>query len=119
MRVALIDDDVQQLDLLARLLRLEDLDVLEVRGEMCGVTNAVRAYRPDVVLVDLNMPHLPCASLVRLMKREVPKAKYIIYSADIAERLRRAQLESGANDALSKSCPIRQVALKIKSYENA
>lgn len=119
MRVVMIDDDEQQLELLSSLLRLEDLEVLTVPGRMCSVTNAVRAYDPQVVLVDLNMPHLPCGQLIRLMRREVPRAKYVLYSADVAERIRRAQLESGADAALSKSTPIRQVALKIKSFEDA
>lgn len=119
MRVAVIDDNAQQLELVTRLLRLEDLDVLPVLGQVGSVTNAVRAYRPDVMLVDLNMPHLPCVDLVRLMRREVPGAVFILFSADTAEHIRRAMLECGAEAALSKSTPIHQVAMKIKSYEDA
>lgn len=129
MRVAVIDDDPMQLELFERNLRLEYLDVLALDNSI-GVTNQVRAFKPDVVLIDLNMGRLlPGEQLLRILLREVPQSHYIVFSADDATRLRRVvrEVREGISDsydaltrvdAMSKSSDWKQVVHKIKSFED-
>jgi two-component system OmpR family response regulator len=119
MRVAVIDDDPQQLELIYRFLSLEGFEVLTIKNEIGSVTNTARAFKPDVILVDLNMPHLPGVGLVRIMRREIPGAKIVVYSSDDATKIRKAQLETGAHSALSKSIDLRQLVNQIRSFEDA
>ncbi len=119
MKVAVIDDDPQHLDLMERNLRREHIEVLTIRNEVGRVTNKVREFDPDVVLVDLHMPHMPGEKLISLLKREVPHAKYIVFSAADATRLRAVLLDTGADLALSKSTDMRQIINHIKSFEDA
>lgn len=119
MRVAIIDDDIQYLELLARNLLREHIEVLMLRNEIGRVTNAVREFKPDVVIVDLNMPHMPGEDLIRLLKREIPHARYIILSAADATRTRAVFLSTGADLALSKSTDMKQIVNHIKSFEDA
>lgn len=117
MRVAIIDDDPQHLELMERNLQLEGIEVQTFRSQI-GVTNKIRLFQPDVVLVDLNMPHMPGEELLRLLMREV-KSHYIVFSAADATRLRRVAKETGAARALSKSTPMTQIMHHIKSFEDA
>lgn len=119
LRVVVIDDDVQHLELMERNLRREHIDVLTIRNEVGRVTNAVRAFNPDVVLVDLHMPHMPGEKLISLLKREVPHAKYIVFSAADATRLRSVLLATDADLALSKSTDMQQIINHILSFEDA
>jgi len=130
MKVAVIDDDPMQLELFARNLRHEYLDVLALDNSI-GVTNQIRAFKPDVVLIDLNMGNLlPGEQLLKMLLREVPKSYYIVFSADDATRLRRVVREVREAlpdsydaltrvDAMSKSSDWKQVVHKIKSFEDA
>lgn len=118
MRVVVIDDDVQHLELMERNLRHEHIEVLTIRNEVGRVTNKVRDFKPDVVLVDLHMPHMPGEELLRLLKREVPHAKYIVFSSADATRLRHVMFDTGASLALSKSTDMKQIINHIKSFEN-
>jgi len=119
LRVALIDDDEQQLEMYSRWLRLHDIDVLTIQSEIGAVTNKVVAFKPHVVLVDLNMPHMPGAQLIRLMRRKLPSARYVVFSAENAEQLRRVQMETGADGSLSKSTSPTMFIAAVKTYEDA
>lgn len=119
LRVAIVDDDEEQLEMYARWLRHADIEVLPIKSEIGSVTNKVAAFKPHVVLVDLNMPHLPGRDLIKLMRSKVPNACYVVFSAENPEQIRRVQLETGANGALSKSTPLRMFVAAIKTYEDA
>ena len=129
MKVVVIDDDPVQLELFARNLRHEYLDVLALDNSL-GVTSQVRAFKPDVVLIDLNMGEFVSGEvLLHTLLREVPQSYYIVFSADDATRLRRVVRKARASldsadaltrvDAMSKLCDWKQVVHKIKSYEDA
>ena len=70
-RVLIVDDNVDAADSLAVLL--------ELKGHTCqtvyegnGVLEAVRAFRPEVVLLDLGLPGLSGFEVASLLRRELP-----------------------------------------------
>lgn len=118
LRVVVIDDDQVHLNLMERALQREHVDVLVIKSEIGSVTNRAREFKPDVVLVDLCMPHMPGDELIRLMKREIPTAKYIVLSGcSEPTLLRRAQFDTGADLALLKSTKLEQIIHHIKSFD--
>lgn len=118
MRVVVIDDDVVFLNTIERFLKREHFEVLVLRNTIGSVTNRVRAFRPHVVMVDINMPHLPGDALIRLMKREVPEAAYIVLSGLRAAMVRRVEIETGADKSVMKSTNLQQLAHIIRSFEH-
>lgn len=120
MKVVVIDDSQEHLNMMERWLRRENWveDVLALKNEV-GVTNTVRAFDPDVVLMDLLMPHISGQELLEIMMRDdqIPDACYIVFSGGDATMLRRVQLSVGADLALSKSVEMRHVAHHIRSFE--
>lgn len=119
MRVVVIDDDEQHLNLMRRHLVREGMEVLAIKNNGCNVTNQVRLFDPDVVLMDLYMPILPGDQLISIMKRDdqVPDAAYIVMSGGDATVLRRVQLTLKIQQALSKSSDLTQITHHIRSYE--
>ncbi|HET6956737.1 MAG TPA: response regulator [Vicinamibacterales bacterium] len=120
MRVIIIDDDQEHLNIMERRLKREPWieSILALRNEI-GVTNAVRVFDPDVVLMDLKMPHISGEELLEILMRDdqVPDACYIVFSGSDATLLRRVQLRTGAELALSKSVDLGNVVHHIHSFE--
>src|SRR5262245_18418348 len=56
-RILIVDDDAAQLDLVARLLRLEGFEVATTLSSF-GTSNLIRSFSPKVVLLDVNIPAL-------------------------------------------------------------
>ena len=68
-RVLLVDDDRDVADSLAEVLRLLDYDVrVAYSGE--GALGFAGRYRPDVVILDVNMPGMNGLQAARELKRD-------------------------------------------------
>src|SRR5690606_5831010 len=68
LRVLVVDDDVQHLDLVRRSLRAFGIDV-ETSDSSLGVSAIIRRTEPDLVLLDVNIPALPGDALLGLARR--------------------------------------------------
>ncbi|MEJ7735608.1 MAG: response regulator [Polyangiaceae bacterium] len=65
--VLLIDDAPEIVDVLVELLRTVGYEVVTAGDGFAGLA-AMRARRPDVVLLDHNMPRMPGLEVVRAMR---------------------------------------------------
>jgi two-component system, OmpR family, response regulator len=101
MKIAIIDDDEQQLDITRRQFQRSGWEVLTINYQI-GATNAVRAFAPHAVILDLEMP-IRGVDLIKTMRREVPSALYVLRSSVDEAKLRRAVAETGAHLGFSKS----------------
>jgi len=120
MRVVVIDDSQEHLNMMERWLRREPwIDAILALKNDIGVTNTVRSFDPDVVMMDLLMPRISGEELLEIMMRDdqVPDACYVVFSGGDATTLRRVQLRTGAELALSKSVDLQHVAHHIRSFE--
>lgn len=102
-RVLVVDDITLTRDNIIRSLTFEQN--IEVVGNANSGTQAiemVRQLRPDVVLMDINMPGMDGIAATRAVIHEVPYAQVIILSVqDDTDYLRKAMM-AGARDFLTK-----------------
>ncbi|HEX3596181.1 MAG TPA: response regulator [Polyangiaceae bacterium] len=80
-----------------------------------GTVNAIRATRPRLVIIDVNMPGLPGTS-VSLLVRKTPRlgrVKILLYSSMDQRTLDGLVKEHGADDALTKSATKSQLLAKV------
>jgi DNA-binding NarL/FixJ family response regulator len=90
----------------------------EICGEAADGSDAIekaRDLRPDVVLLDITMPHMNGLDATRIIRRDVPGAKVIILSQYDGTEMRARALEAGAQGYVSKSDAARQLVMAIDS----
>jgi len=63
----------------------------------------VKNLQPDVVILDISMPHREGIRVLREIRKAVPLAEVIIYTADPSVVLQEVCLEAGANFYLDKT----------------
>lgn len=103
MRVLLVDDHPLFREGLISLLRTHNVDVV---GEASSGTEALdltRRFRPDVVLMDLDMPDVGGLEATRLIKAEMPDVKVVILTVSEADEDLFEAIRGGAHGYLVKS----------------
>jgi DNA-binding NarL/FixJ family response regulator len=116
-RVLIVDDVVAVREAL-RLL-LGDQPGVDVVGEAADGEEALRQaarLQPDLVLVDLGLPHPGGLAAIRLLRRGPRPPKIValsIYGAD--DRLRLQALEAGASAYLEKGAPLSDVVAALRA----
>lgn len=77
LRVLVADDDADAVKSLAALLREEGYEVRGVHTGL-GVLAGVRDFGPDVVLLDLGMPHLSGYQVARALRERYASARPLL-----------------------------------------
>lgn len=77
-RVLIADDHALVREGLRKLLEIEeDIEVVGEVGDGQGAINLARKLKPDVVLMDVNMPGTDGITATRVIKKELPKTNVI------------------------------------------
>ncbi|HEY5373810.1 MAG TPA: response regulator [Polyangiaceae bacterium] len=102
--ILIIDDDTVILDTARRLLERDGLRVL-VYSEGFNATNFAAQHRPDLVLMDVNMPFLSGDTLAGVFKRhaELGAVPLLLFSSNEEGELRRMARDLGVLGYISKS----------------
>ena len=113
-RVLIADDEDMIRTALAALLRLEpDLDVVAECGSGAEALAAAERTRPDVCLLDLEMPGIDGIDTAARLARTVPTRCLVVTRHARPGVLRRA-LQAGVDGFLPKSRPAQDVAEVIR-----
>ena len=97
-RVVVADDDVLLREGLARLLGEAGYDVIERVGDARALVDAVRAGRPDLVVVDIRMPPTNTfegIDVARAIRSEFPQIGILLLSAHVELETAIDFLQSG------------------------
>ncbi len=114
LRVLIVDDDLMQLDLVARRLRLEGFEVATAASSF-GTSNLIRSFSPRVVLLDVNIPALTGDKLLGVARRWAPEdTRFVLYSACDESTLRDLAKETHADAWISKSTDLGIVADRLR-----
>jgi CheY-like chemotaxis protein len=103
-RILIIDDDRALLETAAHLLRSRGFDVA-TWGNTLGRLGAIAEVRPDLVLLDVNMPLVPGDELVSVLK-DIPALRgipVVFFSSNDEMALRRLTRKSGVAGYVLKS----------------
>jgi CheY-like chemotaxis protein len=113
-RCLLVDDDGDSREAYAEYLRGFGYDVEEL-GDSRGAMAAIAACRPDIVVIDLQMPHMDGFDLLRLIKTKPgPPLPVVVVSALVRDQ-DRARAAAGHCDAfLAKPALPQEVLATIR-----
>jgi DNA-binding NarL/FixJ family response regulator len=117
-RILVIDDQPANVALLDDLLAQAGYTAVK------GITDPRRAaptfheFRPDLVLLDLVMPHLDGFGVMAQLRPLIPEGAFLpilVLTAEISAEAKRRALSEGATDFLSKPLDTTEVLLRIRN----
>ncbi|MGB2940873.1 MAG: response regulator transcription factor [Candidatus Dormiibacterota bacterium] len=114
-RVLLAEDQTMVREALASLLGIEeDIDVVAQVDRGDAVLAAAREARPDVALLDIEMPGLDGIQAAAELTAELPACAVLILTTFGRPGFLRRAMESGARGFLLKDAPAAELAVAIR-----
>ena len=114
-RLLLADDQALVRGALAALLDLEaDLQVVAEVGRGDEVLDAAREHRPDVALLDVEIPGLDGIAATEVLRAALPEVRVLIVTTFGRPGYLRRALQSGAAGFVVKDTPARQLADAVR-----
>lgn len=114
-RLLLADDQALVRGALSALLGLEpDLEVVAEVGSGDAVLPAVLEHRPDVALLDVEMPGLDGISATAEVRRAAPDTRVLIVTTFGRPGYLRRALQAGASGFVVKDTPAAQLADAVR-----
>lgn len=113
-KIILADDHCLVRTGLKRLL--DDVDNLSVVAEAENGNDAiahVKQHKPDVAILDINMPGLNGIEATEILRRDYPELKIIIVSMHSDELFPKRLFKAGANAYLTKDSGIQEITHAI------
>lgn len=114
-RVIVVDDIAETRENIRKLLQFEkDVEVVGVaRTGKEGVQLALET-RPDVIIMDINMPDMDGISATEAIRREVPYCQIVILSVQGDPNYMRRAMLAGARDFITKPPTVDELTAAVK-----
>jgi two-component system response regulator DesR len=114
-RLLLADDQALVRGALASLLGLEsDLEVVAEVGRGDEVVAAARASRPDVALLDVEMPGIDGIAAAALLRAALPSCRVLMVTTFGRPGYLRRAMAAGASGFIVKDTPARELADAVR-----
>lgn len=117
-RILIVDDQPANIALLERVLQQGGY------ANICRTTDPRKAlelfgiYEPDLILMDLAMPHVDGLSLMKQLRSRIPNGHYLpilVLTADGTASAKRQALSLGARDFLEKPFDVQEAILRVNN----
>lgn len=115
-RIVIVDDHPLVREGLRKVLELDpELLVLDEAGDGQGGINMTRTYRPNIVLMDINMPGTNGIEATRVIKREMPSVGVIALTIHEEEEYVLELVRAGVSGYVLKDIPPSKLIDTIKT----
>lgn len=103
LRILLLEDSSEDAELIRHELKKNNLDfIINLTSNKKAFSNELAEFRPDLVLVDYNLPDLDGIAALKMVKKENPDTPVILVSGTIGEEAAVESLKEGASDYVLK-----------------
>jgi DNA-binding NarL/FixJ family response regulator len=118
-RIMLVEDhQVVRQGLVSLLSTIDELEVVGAVGDGLEAVEMFRALKPDVTLMDLQLPKLGGVETIKRIRGEFPQARVIVLTTfDGDEDIYRA-LQAGARAYLLKGMPLEELLTTIHAVHS-
>ncbi len=116
--ILIVDDKVSNIDILEDFLKESGYTNFQSTTDPRMVVGLFKSLNPDLILLDLMMPHLSGFEVMQQIKTLIPKEVYfpiLVLTADINTETKLQALSGGAKDFLSKPFDLYEVRLRINN----
>lgn len=117
-KILIVDDEQANIDLLTGLLEAKGFTNYLTTTDPRKVVELYEEFQPDLLLLDLQMPHLTGFQIMIQLKVLVPENSYfpiLVLTADVTKESKMKALANGAADFLTKPFDLLEVDLRIKN----
>jgi putative two-component system response regulator len=116
-RILVVDDEQQNVMLLQRVLTNAGYTNISTCTDPRDVMPLVAAQEPDVILLDLSMPHMAGTEILETLSQKYPSSflPVLVLTADASREARERSLDLGAKDFLTKPFDITEVQLRVRN----
>ena len=114
LKVLVIDDDAQNLDLIGDALKQEGLEIAQALGPQLGLAKFA-TLRPRVVLLDLIMPEMGGMEVLERIIAADPGVDVILMTAHYSAESAVEAIQKGAADYLTKPLNIEKLRDRFKT----
>ena len=115
-RVLIVDDEPSNVEMLKEILLEFGYEHVMSTTDSRLVVGLYETFCPDLILLDLMMPHLDGFEVMEQLKTLIPRETYfpiLVLTADISHETKLRALSGGAKDFLSKPFDIYELQLRI------
>jgi DNA-binding NarL/FixJ family response regulator len=113
MRVLIVDDHQLFAEVIGSSLEERGFTVVGIVASGIDALPAVRNTKPDVVLMDMRLPHLDGAAAGNTIGKEFPNVKMVAVTALKDERVFADATRSGFDAFLTKDTPLNDFIAKV------
>jgi putative two-component system response regulator len=116
-RILIVDDEPNNVDLLRRVLDRAGFHKVESTNDPREAAPLYVQTRPDLILLDLHMPHMDGLSVMDQLN-QIVEASYLpilMLTGDMTPEARREALSRGAKDFVNKPFNPDEVLLRIRT----
>jgi putative two-component system response regulator len=117
-RILIVDDQDSNVRLLERLLERAGYDNVIGTTDSRQTAPLFAEFAPDLVILDLMMPHMDGFEVMEALTGEVPDGAYmpiLVLTADVSAESKRRALSMGARDFLTKPFDHDEALLRIRN----
>jgi DNA-binding NarL/FixJ family response regulator len=115
-RILIVDDKAQVRQGLRTILHLSnDFEVVGEAGNGLDAIRAAEKHRPEVVLMDLEMPVLGGLEATRRIKEQHPEIGIVILTIHGGDEVRDQAARAGANAFVEKEAPTEYLLATIRN----
>jgi len=114
-RVLIVDDVAETRENIRKLLQFEsDLEVVGAANSGRSGIEAAKELRPDVVLMDINMPDMDGITATELIRQQNPASQVVILSVQGDPNYMRRAMLAGARDFLTKPPALDELTAAVR-----
>ncbi len=114
-RVLIVDDVAETRENIRKLLQFEaDLEVVGAEFSGRSGIEAAKSLKPDVVLMDINMPDMDGITATELIRKQNPATQIVILSVQGDPNYMRRAMLAGARDFLTKPPALDELTSAVR-----
>jgi response regulator RpfG family c-di-GMP phosphodiesterase len=117
-RILIVDDQEANVLLLESLLLREGYNNLLTTTDPRECLVLFETFQPDLLLLDLHMPHLDGFQVMEQLRPLIPPHSYLpvlVLTADVTPEVKQRALARGASDFLTKPFDTTEVLLRLRN----
>lgn len=117
-RVLIVDDEPANVLLIERTLRKAGYSALWSVTDPRRAMDLYREVRPDLVILDVNMPEINGLELLARLNEEIGTSTYLpvlVMTSDVQPEVKLDALTRGAKDFLTRPLDLNEVMLRVRN----